>query len=248
MSSAALSDDGAKIVYTRGRETLANVWRIPLLRDRPATWADAEQLTSDEAFIEFIDVTPNGLELVNGSDRRGNQDIWRMPSAGGDMQPVTSDPTPDWRPSVSADGKQIMFYAYRSGNRELWTMPLAGGPARQVTFHEAGDYHPVWSPDGSHIAFASLALGTSTCGSSRQLAASPAPWPVILVTTCRPGLRTAGGLRSGASCQTAVGSFECQVPAGSPSKSRVRSFKAFRVGLAMERRSTTPDKERSSGK
>ena len=50
-----------------------------------------------------------------------------MPSAGGEMQPLTSDPTPDWRPSVSADGKQIVFYAYRTGNRELWTMPLCGG-------------------------------------------------------------------------------------------------------------------------
>ena len=37
MSSVALSHDGSKIAYTRGRETLANVWRIPLLRDRTAS-------------------------------------------------------------------------------------------------------------------------------------------------------------------------------------------------------------------
>ena len=195
MSSAALSGDGSKIAYTRGREALANVWRIPLLGDKTATWADAEQLTSDEAYVEFIDVTPNGLELVLSSDRRGNQDIWRMPAAGGEMQPVTLDPTPDWRPSVSADGKQIVFYAYRTGNRKLWTMPLAGGPARQVTFGEASDYHPVWSPDGSRIAFSSTRSGNFNVwvvaahgGEPRVLADKP---------TCRAGLRTAGGLRSG---------------------------------------------------
>ena len=28
--------------------------------DRPATWADAKQLTSEHAFIEFVDVSPDG--------------------------------------------------------------------------------------------------------------------------------------------------------------------------------------------
>jgi Tol biopolymer transport system component len=158
MSSAALSYDDSKFAYSRGREVVANVWRVPL-RDDVVRWADAQQLTFDEALIEFVDVTPDGRELVISSDRHGNQDIWRMPSAGGEMQPVTSEPSPDWRPSISADGQQLAFYAYRTGNREIWTMPLAGGPARQVTSHEAGDYHPTWSPDGSRIAFASNRRG-----------------------------------------------------------------------------------------
>jgi TolB protein len=180
MSTAAISRDGSKLAYSRGPGSLANVWRVPLLADRRATWADARQLTWDEAFIEFLDISPDGSELIFSSDRLGNQDIWRMPVAGGDLQPVTSDPTPDWRPSVSPDGTQIVFYAYRSGNRELWTMPLAGGRARQITFHEAGDYHPVWSPDGSRIAFASNRTGSfavwvvAADGSNpRVLAANP---------------------------------------------------------------------------
>ena len=59
---------------------LANVWRVPLAADRRVTWADARQLTSDEAFIEFVDVSPDGSELFVSSNRRGNQDIWRMPA------------------------------------------------------------------------------------------------------------------------------------------------------------------------
>jgi eukaryotic-like serine/threonine-protein kinase len=159
MSTAALSRDGSKLAYSRGLGLLANVWRVPLTADRRVTWADARQLTSDEAFIEFIDVSPDGSELFVSSNRRGNQDLWRMPAGGGEMQQVTSDPAPDMRPSISRDGKQIVFYSYRSGNRDIWTMPRAGGPARQVTTDEGGDYHPVWSPDGSRIAFASIRSG-----------------------------------------------------------------------------------------
>lgn len=159
ISTAALSSDGTRLAYSRGLGRVANVWRVPFTADRRVTWADARQLTTDEAFVEFIDVSPDGSELFLSSNRRGNQDIWRMPAAGGEMQQVTSDPAPDWRPSISADGTQIVFYSYRSGNRDIWVMPRAGGPARQVTTHDGGDYHPVWSPDGSRIAFASTRSG-----------------------------------------------------------------------------------------
>lgn len=160
ISTAAISRDGRKIAYSRGRGTVSNVWRVPLLPDRPATWADAEQLTKDEAFVEFLDVSPDGTTLYFSSDRRGNQDIFRMPLAGGEPQQVTADPTPDWRPALSPDGKQLLFYSYRAGNRHLWTMPADGGPARQLTFGDAGgDYTPVWSHDASRAFFASTRQG-----------------------------------------------------------------------------------------
>ena len=44
--SAAFSPDGKRLAYSRGGR-VANVWRVPLLSDRPATWADATQVTSD---------------------------------------------------------------------------------------------------------------------------------------------------------------------------------------------------------
>ena len=41
-----------------GEGRVSNVWRVPILSDRPATWADAVQLTSERAFIEFVDASP----------------------------------------------------------------------------------------------------------------------------------------------------------------------------------------------
>ncbi len=75
MRHAAFSPDGTKLVYSQGR-LVANVWRVPILDDRVATWADAEQMTFDQAFIEWVDVSPDAAELMVGSNRGGNPDLW----------------------------------------------------------------------------------------------------------------------------------------------------------------------------
>ncbi len=156
--SAAFSRDGSKLAYSRGAK-VANVWRVPILSDRPATWTEAKQLTSDNAFIESLDASPDGSLLVLSSDRRGNPDLWLMPIAGGEMTPLTTDPTPDWFPRWSPDGREIAFHAYRTGNRDIFVMPSRGGAARQLTSDPANDRIPSWSPDGQEVAFQSARLG-----------------------------------------------------------------------------------------
>jgi len=151
---AAFSPDGRRLAYSKGRR-VGNVWRVPIRRDRPATWADAEQVTFDHAFIEFIDASPDGTRLLVSSDRSGNQDLWMLPVAGGESRQVTTHLAHDWNPRWSPDGQSVAYYSNRSGSREIWVESLAGGPARQVS--RIGQYSvwPVWSPDGRRIAFAS---------------------------------------------------------------------------------------------
>jgi Tol biopolymer transport system component/serine/threonine protein kinase len=153
--SAAYSPDGRRLAYSKGGP-ITNVWRAPIFADRAATWADATPVTSERSYIEFVDVSPDGTQLALSSDRRGNQDLWLLPSAGGAMTPLTNDPTPDWNPRWSPDGSQIAFYAYRSGNRDIWVMPSRGGPARQLTARPGTDWFPFWSPDGRDIGFQAL--------------------------------------------------------------------------------------------
>jgi Tol biopolymer transport system component len=159
MRSAVFSSDGKKLAYARGGR-VANVWRAPVPSDRPVTWADATQITSERAYIEFVDVSPDGTTLAISSDRRGNQDIYVLPAAGGELTALTTDPAPDWNPRWSPDGRQIAFYAYRSGNRDIWVMPSRGGPARQLTSQPGQDWFQAWSPDGREIAFHSEATKT----------------------------------------------------------------------------------------
>ncbi len=82
MRSASFSKDGSKLAYSKGRR-VSNVWRVPILYDRLATWADAEPVTSEQAYIEELDVSPDGSELVLNSDRAGNLDLWVVPLDGG---------------------------------------------------------------------------------------------------------------------------------------------------------------------
>ena len=171
--SAAFSADGTKLAYGRGGR-ITNVWRAPIVPGRRTTWADAEQLTSERAFIEFIDISPDGKLLALSSDRRGNPDLWLMPASGGSMTPLTTDPTPDWCPRWSPDGTEIAFYAYRTGNRDVWVMPARGGPARQLTSDPGEDRYAAWSPDGRELAYGLPGCGNS--GSCRPPAASRVPF------------------------------------------------------------------------
>lgn len=75
MQAAALSADGRTFAYARGR-SVANVWRVPLMLGRAATWEDAERVTSDEAFVGTLDVLPDGERLIIDSDRGGSRDLW----------------------------------------------------------------------------------------------------------------------------------------------------------------------------
>ena len=152
--NATMSPDGATLAYSRGSR-VANVWRVPVLPNREATWADAEQVTFDQAFVEYVDVSADGQHIVASSDRTGNQDLWVMLASGGAMRQLTTEPTPDWAPRFSPDGASVAFYSYRSGNRDMWVVPTAGGLARQVTRHPGFDGMLTWSPDGEEIAFMS---------------------------------------------------------------------------------------------
>lgn len=157
---AGFSAAGDRLVYAKGR-WVSNVWRLPIDGDRPATWADATQVTFEHAFIEFNDVSPDGRTLAFSSDRAGSQDLWTLTLDTGELRQLTNDPAPEWAPRWSPDGRELAFYASRTGDREIYVMPAAGGPARRLTTSPGLDATPDWSPDGRWIAFRSERTGSS---------------------------------------------------------------------------------------
>jgi Tol biopolymer transport system component len=158
--NGSFSDNAGRFAYSKGR-WVSNIWRVPILSDRVATWADAQQITFDQAFTEFVDVSPDGKTLAFSSDRTGNQDLWTIPVDGGQPTQVTSDPAPDWDPNWSPDGKLLAYYSFRTGDREIWVVSATGGPATQLTHSRGLDAGARWSPSGEQLAFRSERTGDS---------------------------------------------------------------------------------------
>ena len=185
VQEATVSPDGTSVAYTRGR-VVANVWRVPESLDRPATWADATAVTSDQAFIEFIDVSPDGRTLLLSSDRSGSHDLWRLMIGASDLQQLTSGPDDNWDPRLSPDGQRIAFYSNRRGGRDIWVMSGDSAVPEPVTTGQGADLGPSWSPDGTRLAFQSDRSGAAdvwvvalATGETSNLSAHPASdlWP-----------------------------------------------------------------------
>ncbi len=127
MRRATLSDDGSRVAYSDGGQ-IANLWRVLILKEREATWTDAEQLTFDQPMITIVKVSAD-RRLAFNSGRAGNPDLWILSTGGGPMQQLTTDAKPEWSPSWSPDGTEIVFYSLRTGTRHIWAMPSTGGQA-----------------------------------------------------------------------------------------------------------------------
>ena len=107
------------------------MWRVPILDERPARWADAEQITFDQSLIEFIGVSRDGSLLLFDSDRSGNSDLWTMDLKSRDLRQLTRHPDSDWDPMLSPDGNEVAFYSFRDG---LGSVAVGSGRAHVSTW------------------------------------------------------------------------------------------------------------------
>jgi serine/threonine protein kinase/Tol biopolymer transport system component len=189
--AAVFSPTQDKLAYSQGR-LVANLWRVPIPRGAdhsPVGWSEAEQLTFENAHVQFFDLSVDERQIVVSSNRSGNFDLWVLPSGGGELSPLTTDPGHDWAPAWSPDGREIAFYSFRTGDREIWIQPVSGGAARQLTTDGNRNQFPRWSPDGRDIYYVSSQFGNRNIwarpvagdGPSRQITDGeyPSTWPQL---------------------------------------------------------------------
>lgn len=82
-------------------------------------------------------------------------DLWIVPSSGGDARRMTSHPGAERYAKFSPDGMQIAFTGGYDGGTDVYVMDARGGVPRRLTSHPAADRVLGWHPDGTGILFRS---------------------------------------------------------------------------------------------
>ena len=160
--SISYSSAGRKLAWSKFTTT-QNVWSYPLGDASPISIAAGRPVTSGNQVVQHHDVSPDGRTIAFDSDRRGNLDLYQVPSTGGEAAPLTDYPQDEFSPRWSPDGRTLAFSAEDStcvgGLDELMTIPAGGGAPTKLTCSLGWDEMPAWSPDGLSIAFVSYRSG-----------------------------------------------------------------------------------------
>jgi Tol biopolymer transport system component/DNA-binding SARP family transcriptional activator len=153
-----LSRDGRVVLYTDFTE-YANIWSLPIPSEGQASPAAAQPITTGHQRIEGLALSRDGRWLAFDSDRGGRQAIYRVPTSGGEPEPLSADSGDDFMPSWSPDGREIAYYGFRQGRRRLFVMPVEGDSSIAVAPDSANQRFPDWAPDGRHLVFHSDRTG-----------------------------------------------------------------------------------------
>jgi TolB protein len=130
--SPAWSPDGSEIVFVSNRGHIygsGGFWRM-----KPEPGAEAHEIHYEETTWKARpDFSPDGTRLVYSSymGQAWNQ-LWLMPSQGGDPFPISYGDFDNINPRWSPDGKNIAFISNRNGNTSLWVEQIPGGAQTAV--------------------------------------------------------------------------------------------------------------------
>jgi Tol biopolymer transport system component/DNA-binding winged helix-turn-helix (wHTH) protein len=99
-----------------------------------------------------VSITPE-REVVFGSTKNGNSDIWIMNADGEKLRQLTDDAGADYSPDVSPDGKFIVFLSNRGGISNVWRANVDGSTVKQITASPT-NIAPGISTDGEFVYYA----------------------------------------------------------------------------------------------
>ncbi len=131
---------------------VANVWSAPIATAN-AESPRLQQVTTGNQTIEAAFASPDGQWLAYDSNLNGNQDIFKVPVAGGEAQQLTHNGVDNFSPSWSPDGSQIAFHSLAKGNRDVYVMDPSGGNVTTVIATQREELVPIWMPDGQGIQY-----------------------------------------------------------------------------------------------
>jgi Tol biopolymer transport system component len=136
---------------------------------------DLRRLTDNPKYDAEPVVSPDGKQIVFGSQREGDFDIYLMNIDGSGVRRLTDRVGYDGGPWFSPDGKKIVWRAWYPETEEekalwkdcmennyivavpldIWVMDADGSNKRRLLHNGATNWAPSWHPDGKRIIFSS---------------------------------------------------------------------------------------------
>ena len=141
------SPDGDWVVYSvQGTE------RSGIYRDNPDGVNEIEVSAIPGANPQW---SPNSRWIAFTAEVDGAQNIYVVPSGGGQENNITPNAGNNFDFTWSRDGERIAFVSDRDGNLEIYVIDASGRNERRLTNNRVDDQLPSWSRRTNRIAFAS---------------------------------------------------------------------------------------------
>jgi Tol biopolymer transport system component/DNA-binding winged helix-turn-helix (wHTH) protein len=155
----SMSRDGRRVVYEESGSSPVAGWRADLSSAGGRVLSQNKIVTSN-GNNGPPQPSPDGKQIVFGSTRSGNGEIWKSNADGSDPQQLTF--FKQWfcrAPRWSPDGKRIAFDVQHEANRQIYLMDSDGRNQRILTSGNFNNQLPSWSSDGNTVYFASNRSG-----------------------------------------------------------------------------------------
>jgi Tol biopolymer transport system component len=156
-SDDALSPDGRTVAFLRQTEAdSSEIYTVPL------TGGAQKRLVFEHHWTWNLMWTPDGKYIVFDSNRGNMERAWRVPVAGGPVEPEMVYPGVG---SFSQDGRRLAYTESQTGEAAgIWRADLssAGGPAlrtRKLIYSQFLEDSAQPSPDGTRLALQSDRYG-----------------------------------------------------------------------------------------
>jgi Tol biopolymer transport system component len=148
MRRPSIAPDASRVIFSIATATGQHITSVNL------DGQDRKYLTQS-AINNWPMFSPDGKQIVFGSSRDGNFEIYTMNGDGANPRRLTHNPGLDMRPSWSPDGSRIAFTSNRDGRYQIYVMKADGSDVRRISENPERDDFASWHPDGKRIVMVS---------------------------------------------------------------------------------------------